>query len=206
MASASNPKATHIRVTTTSFDERMSNIEFHSNDVNETRAFSESVASGRCPVDQQHRLGRYPTTGEQRQKRLGWTKEDNKRLFECYARSKPERRGYRKRLLDQWKACNTNPKLTEVTKQNLADQVRQIKNKKWLETVEQEEICLRIRDKDQGTKTAELTPTDTPDHTATSDIQDGTQGEDSMPAEEVTAWNWMLSVIGFYRLCNEDGQ
>ena len=88
----------------------------------------------------------------------------------------------------------------------MADQVRQIKNKKWLETVKQEEIYLRIRDKDPGTKTAELTPTDTPDHTATSDIQDGTQGEDSMPVEEVTAWNWMLSVIGFYRLCNEDGE
>ena len=55
LASARNQKATNVRVTTTSFDERMSNIEFHSNDVNETRAFSEGVPSGRCPVDQQHR-------------------------------------------------------------------------------------------------------------------------------------------------------
>ena len=58
-------RATHVRVTTTSFDERMSNIEFHLNDVNETRAFSEGVASGRCPVDQQHRPGRHPATAEQ---------------------------------------------------------------------------------------------------------------------------------------------
>ena len=38
-------------VPATTFDERMSNIEFHWNDVNGTRAFSEGVASGRCPVD-----------------------------------------------------------------------------------------------------------------------------------------------------------
>ena len=72
-------------------------------------------------------------SSEQRQKRLGWSKEDNKRLFECYIRSEPKRRGYGKRLLDLWKARNTNNKLTEVTDQRLADQVRQIKNKKWLE-------------------------------------------------------------------------
>lgn len=67
MASASNPKATRVRVTTTSFDERMSNIEFHSNDVNGTRAFSEGVASDRCPVDQQRRPDRHPVTADQRQ-------------------------------------------------------------------------------------------------------------------------------------------
>lgn len=59
--------------------------------------------------------------------------------------------------------------------------------------MEQEEIYLRIRDEDPGTKTTELIPTDTPDHAATSDIQD------SMPAEKIPAWNWMLSVVGFYR-------
>ena len=158
----------------------MSNIEFHSNDVNDTRAFSEGVASGRCPVDQQHRPGRHPATDEQRQKRLGWTKEDNKRLFECYARSKPERRGYRKRLLDLWKAYNTNTELTEVTEQRLAGQVRQIKNKKWLETAEQEEIYQRIRDEDQATETTEVIPTATPDHAAASDNQD----EGSISVEE----------------------
>ena len=71
-------KATRVGVTTTSFDERMSNIECHTNDVNGTGACSEGVASGRCPVDQQRRPGRHPATAEQRQKRLGWSKEDNK--------------------------------------------------------------------------------------------------------------------------------
>ena len=97
-----------VRATTTSFDERMSNIEFHTNDVKGTGACSEGVASSRCPVDQQRRPGRHPATAEQRQKRLRWSKEDNKRLFECYIRSKPERRGYRKRLLALWKARNIN--------------------------------------------------------------------------------------------------
>ena len=119
LASANNPKATHVRVTTTSFDERMSNIEFHTNNIDGTGACSEGVASGRCPVDQQHRPSRHPATTEQRQKRLGWSKGDNKRLFECYIRSKPESRGYRKRLLDLWKPHNINKELTEVTEQRL---------------------------------------------------------------------------------------
>ena len=37
------------------FNERMWNIEVYSNDVNGTGANSEGVASGRCPVEQQHR-------------------------------------------------------------------------------------------------------------------------------------------------------
>ena len=81
------------------------------------------------------RPGRHPATAEQRHERLGWSKEHNKRLFECYIRSEPERRGYRKRLRDLWKARKINNELTEVTEQRLADQVRQIKNKKWIETV-----------------------------------------------------------------------
>ena len=137
--------ATHVRVTTISFDERMSNIEFHTNDVNRTGACSEVVVSDRCPVDQQCGTCRHPATAEQRQKRLGWSKEDIKLLFECYIRSEPERRGHRKRLLDLWKARNINSELTEVTEQRSADQVRQIKNKKWRETVEQEEIAIRVR-------------------------------------------------------------
>ena len=164
LASANNPKATPVRVTTTSFDERMSNIEFHFNDVKGTGACSEGVASGRCPVDQQRRPGRHPATAEQRQKRLGWSKEDNKRLFECYIRSEPEWRGYRKRLLDLWKARNINNELTEVTEQRLADQVRQIKNKKWLETVEREEIAIRVIHEHQEIETTELHATDRSDY------------------------------------------
>ena len=43
----------------------MSNTEFNPNAVNDTAAFSEGVASGRGPVDQQRRPGRHPATAEQ---------------------------------------------------------------------------------------------------------------------------------------------
>ena len=115
-------------------------------------------------MDQQRRPGRHPATAEQREKRLGWSKEDTKRLFECYIRSEPERREYRKRLLDLRKARNMNNELTEVTEQRLADQVGQIKNKKWLDTVEQVEIAIRVRHEHQEIKTTELHAIDTPDY------------------------------------------
>ena len=51
--------------TQTSSNERMSNTEFNPNNVNDTGAFSEGVASSKCPVDQQHRPGHHPTTAEQ---------------------------------------------------------------------------------------------------------------------------------------------
>ena len=112
--------------------------------------------------------------------------EDNKRLFECYIRSEPERRGYRKRLLDQWKAHNIHNEQIEVTEQRLADQVHQIKNKKQLETVKQEEIAIRVRTEHQEIETTEVHATDTPDHAATVDIQEEHQSEDSISAEEET--------------------
>ena len=46
-------------------NERMSNTEFNPNNVNDTGAFSEGVASGRSPVDQQCRPSHHPTTAEQ---------------------------------------------------------------------------------------------------------------------------------------------
>ena len=49
----------------TSPDERMPNIELNNNDINETAAFSEGVASGRGLVAQQHRPGRNQATAEQ---------------------------------------------------------------------------------------------------------------------------------------------
>ena len=86
LALAGNPPSDGVTIkilvgenltTHTSSNERMSNTELNPN--------------GRCPVDQQHRPGHHPATAEQRQKRLGWSKEDNRRLFECYIRSEPER-------------------------------------------------------------------------------------------------------------------
>ena len=67
----------------------------------------------------------------------------------CYIRSGPERRGYKNIMLDLWKARNTNEELNKVSEQRLADQVRHVKTKNWLENVEQEEIALRIRNEHQ---------------------------------------------------------
>ena len=155
--------------TRTSSDERMSNIKSNTNNVNETGAISEGLASGRCPVAQQHRPCRHPATAEQRQKRLGWSKDDNRQLFECYIRNEPERRRYRKRILDLWIARNTNKELEKVNEQRLADLACQITINKWLETVEQEEIALRVRNEHQ---TIEHNTTDTPDLETTPDIQE----------------------------------
>ena len=74
LALAGNPPSDGVTIkilvgenltTHTSSNERMSNTELNPNDVNDTGAFSEGVASGRCPVDQQHRPGRHPATAEQ---------------------------------------------------------------------------------------------------------------------------------------------
>ena len=127
----------------------MPNIELKNNGVNETGAFSEGAASGRCPVAQQHRPSHNQATTKQPQKRSVWSKDDNRLLFQCYVRSEPERRAYRKRMLALWNTQNTNEKLKEVSEQRLADQVRQTKVKKWLETVEQQEIILRVRGEQQ---------------------------------------------------------
>lgn len=92
----------------------MSTIEFYSKDVNGNGANSEGVSSGKFPVEQQHRPGNHPVTADKQLKTLAWSKEVNNRLFECYIRSEPETRGYRKRLLDLWKTHDTNNELTEV--------------------------------------------------------------------------------------------
>ena len=106
-------------------------------------------------------------------RRLAWSKEVNKRLFKCYIKSEPERTGHRKRLLDLWKTRKTNDEVTEVTEKRLADQVRQIKDKKWLANVKQEEIALRVNIEHQQVETTEPSTTDTLYHVArTPDIQE----------------------------------
>lgn len=71
------------------------------------------------PVEQQSRSDHQHATAElQRQRRLVWSKEDNKVLFECYIRSKPERRGCRKRLVDLWRVYSVHDELKNVSEQS----------------------------------------------------------------------------------------
>ena len=190
LALAGNPPSDGVTIkilvgenltTHTSSNERMSNTELNPNDVNDTGAFSEGAVSGRCPVDQQRRPSRHPVTAEQQQKRLGWSKEDNRWLFECYIRSELERRGYRKRMRDLWIARNTNEELNKVSEQRLADQVHQIKIKKWLENVEQEEIALIVRNEYQET---DRTATDASNRETTSDTLEERRDQNNVPAQE----------------------
>ena len=92
---------------------------------------------GRCSSDSQHgRPGRHPRNvgcsffryinddvtnhREQRSKRRTWTREEKQLVLECYFRSNPSQRGYRKRMMEIWQDRST----FQTTSQKLADQVK----------------------------------------------------------------------------------
>lgn len=91
----------------------------------------EGVMHGRCSAGEQGGPGRNPATA-----RITWTKEINKIVMECYFRSEPNKRGYRKRMLQCWNALG----VFKVNEQRLADQARAIKTNGWLTDIEIEEI------------------------------------------------------------------
>ena len=108
---------------------------------------------GRCSPDSQHgRPDRHPTNvgcsffryinddvtnhNEQRPKRRTWTREENKLVLECYFRSYPSQRGYRKRMFEIWQEYST----FQTTSQRLVDQVRTITKKGWFSDLELLEI------------------------------------------------------------------
>ena len=76
----------------------------------------------------------YQVTASTRRKK--WTSEMNRKLMECYIESKPEVRGYKKRLTEIWH----RESMIDVTEQRLVDQIRQIKLKGWLTEIEIEVI------------------------------------------------------------------
>lgn len=71
---------------------------------------------------------------------------------------------------DRWivESHNTNDESTEVTEQRLADQVLQIKHKKWLEALRKEKITLRANNKHQQVEITEPRTTNSP-HNARKD-------------------------------------
>ena len=110
----------------------MANYETN-NGMNGTRTtFSEGVLPGRCPVVKQHRPGRQSATALKKK----WNKDENKVAIECYLKSDPTRRGYRKRMHNIW----IDKTSINISEQRLADQVNQIKKKGWLTELEIEEI------------------------------------------------------------------
>ena len=73
---------------------------------------------------------------EQRPKRRTWTREENPLALECYFRSNPSQKGYRKRMIEIWQERST----FQTTSQRLADQVWTIIKKGWFSDLELLEI------------------------------------------------------------------
>ena len=90
----------------------MSNTNCSNNGVNETEVSSNSVSPGRCTMEPQRGPGRHATA------RKKWSKEVNKIVMRSFFKSEPNKRGYRKKMLEIWKDIG----VFEVTEQRLADQ------------------------------------------------------------------------------------
>ena len=118
-----------------------------------TQATGLGVMIGRSSPDRQHwRPDRHPTNvgcsffkyindnvtnhNEQRPKRRTWTREEKQLALECYFRSNPPQRGYRKRMIEIWQECVK----FQTTSQRLADHVRTIIKKGLFSDLELLEI------------------------------------------------------------------
>ena len=118
-----------------------------------TQVTGQGVIIGRCSPDSQHgRLDHHPTNvgysffryrndditnhNDQRPTHKTWTREDNQLALECYFRSNPSQRGYRKGMVEIWQECAK----FQTTSQRLADQVRTMIKKGWFFDLEILEI------------------------------------------------------------------
>ena len=107
-----------------------------------TQATGLVVMIGRYSPDNQHRRpDRHATNvgcsffwyinddhrnhNDQRPQRKTWTREENQLALQCYFRSNPSQRGYRKKMIEIWQECST----FQTTSQRLADQIRTIVKK-----------------------------------------------------------------------------
>lgn len=112
------------------------------NDVNGSCVATPGASSGRVDVSQQASLGRHPDTASAERTDVGggrrqkWSVSDNRMVVYCYVKSRPERRGYRKRMHELW----VENGMRNVSEQRLADQVRVIKKNEWFSAVEFEEM------------------------------------------------------------------
>ena len=154
------------------------NIQLPNNGVNKTGTVSEGLAPGRCPMAQQRGPGRQPVTAARRTGKVKWTKEFNKQAIECYLRSQPNVRGYRKRMLTIWKTIG----LFEVTEAQLTSQVRCIRDRGWLSEVEMEEIERKINKVD-----TEIQEEGTSDNKRTT-TPNNDQGDVRKETQEVHDW------------------
>ena len=80
----------------------MSNKSKPNNGINETKASSEDLSPGRCPIGEQGGPGRRQTTADRRTTRRKWSPEENRVVRQCYYRSEYGRNGYKKRMQVIW--------------------------------------------------------------------------------------------------------
>ena len=73
--------------------------------------------------------------------RKKWEKEVNKVVIECWIRSDPTTRGYRKRMKRIWDEKG----LFQANEQRIVDQARMIRVNGWLTDIEIEEIRRKIQ-------------------------------------------------------------
>ena len=127
------------------------------------------VMIGRCSPNNQHRrpivilqmltfFFRYKNDDlrnhtNQRRKHKTWTREDNQFALDCYFRSKPTQRRYRKRMIEIWQECAT----FQTTSQRHADQVWTMIKKGWFSDLEILEIHWKINN-EQDYNTISDTP------------------------------------------------
>ena len=111
----------------------MSSDIIRNNSMNGAGNLEEGPLSGRYPVCEQHRPGRH-----QKSTRIGWSKEMNVAVMECYFLSRPfdeegkPIRGYRKQMHNIWKETQG----LKVIEQRLCDQARMIRMNGWLTELE----------------------------------------------------------------------
>ena len=114
----------------------MSNNKNSNNGVNEPGANGEGLLPGRGYNEVSQVVIKRIPRNRTNTTRTTWTKEMNKIVMKCYIKSNPQKRNYRKRMMNIWNEIG----LFELTEQKLAGQALVIKERGWLSTEEIEEI------------------------------------------------------------------
>ena len=128
--------------------EMLNNIRMHDG-VSGSENNVEAAAPGRCPTAQQGGPGsNRATASHQPTSRPSWTKELNKIVMKCYIKSKPKKRGFRKRMLKIWNDTG----IFQVSEQKLAGPALAIKNNCWISEMEMEELRRYIDLDEQGSE------------------------------------------------------
>ena len=163
-----------------------SNINEIDNGVDEAGIiFDEGLSPGRVTcVGEQAVLGRQPTTVHDKIVKRKWSKADYKVAMECFLRAQKGGRGVGKRTLDLW----LDRGMFDISENNLMNQIRVIKKKQWLTSVEIEEMKRLIENGSQ-----EGVETDVGDESPQSDSGNANEQHDTIEREDLDQDNSNLT-------------